>query len=214
MCFIFITPCHLFEGDWIYQYAKHWTVRPLEVKTNKQVVTKLKHHTCSLLHIWILLSQPTTWMIDKYNCTHLSHWQIQLHTLDKHNCTHLKNTIACTCLTDIRQAIRCSKISIHLKFTSGGSLHVLIWMGAITKLRVDCQVEWLQQQDREWTKSCIFLTFGVYRVQEWWSDIPAINKSVNTNHVSEEHILDSILGCLLSDHSAHNFASHASVFIS
>ena len=94
MCFIFITPCHLFEGDWIYQYAKHWTVRPLEVKTNKQVVTKLKHHTCSLLHIWILLRQPTTWMIDKYNCTHLTNtiahtWQIQL--LDKCNCVHLSD---------------------------------------------------------------------------------------------------------------------------
>ena len=149
MCFIFITrSLPPLWSDQIYQYAKHWTVRPLEVKTNKQVVTKLKHHTCSLLHIWILLRQPTTWMIDKYNCTHLTNTIV-----------HLTNTIACTCLTDIRQAISCSKISIHLKFTSGGTLHVLIWMGAITKLLVDCQLEWLQQQDREWTRSCIFLTF-------------------------------------------------------
>ena len=63
----------LFEGDWIYQiyqYTSH----------------SLQDHMCSLLHIWILLRQPTTWMIDKYNCTHLSHWQIQFHTLDKYNC--------------------------------------------------------------------------------------------------------------------------------
>ena len=115
MCFIFIAP--LFEGDWIYQiyqYTSHSLQDHLEVRTNKPVVTRLKNHMCSLLHIWILLRQPTTWMIDKYNCTHLSHWQIQLHTLDKYYCTHLINTIVhltnaigCTCLTDTRQAISC-----------------------------------------------------------------------------------------------------------
>ena len=89
----------LFEGDWIYQiyqYTSHSLQDHLEVRTNKPVVTRLKNHMCSLLHIWILLRQPTTWMIDKYNCTYLSHWQIQLHTLDKYNSTHLTNTIAHT----------------------------------------------------------------------------------------------------------------------
>ena len=153
----------------------------------------------------------------------LDDWQIQLYTLIsltntiahtwQYNC--LTNAIAFTCLTDTRQAISCFQISNHLKFTSGGNSRVLIWMGAITKLLADCQVEWLQQQDREWMKTASSLLSGVYRVQEWWSDIPAINNSVNMNLVLEEqHIFDSILGRLLSDHTVRNFASHASVFIS
>ena len=156
MCFIFITPCHLFEGDWIYQYAKHWTVRPLEVKTNKQVVTKLEHHTCSLLHIWILLSQPTTWMTNTIAHT----WQTQLHALDKYNCVHLSDwhKTSNQLLQDFHP------LKIHL-WRQLACAHL---NGSNYKAAGRLSSRMITTARPRMEKAASSLLSGVYRVREWW----------------------------------------------
>ena len=150
------------------------------------------------------------WQIQLYTLVSLTNtvahtWQIQL--LDKCNCVHLSDWHK----TSNQLLLDFQPLKIHLwrqlacahlnesNYKAAGRLSSR--MITTARPRMD--------------ENCFFLTFWCLQGTRMISDIPAINNSVNMNLVLEEqHIFDSILGCLLSDHTVRNFASHASVFIS